>query len=131
MRCCIFNCTRQTVVASEVQVAETGWARMKGLLGRSGESFGHGQGLWIVPSEGIHTIGMSFPIDVAYLDSKHRVIHIYHRLAPFRIAAMKLKAQSILELPAGALWESRTEVGDLLQVLVSEQEGGVQCAARA
>jgi uncharacterized membrane protein (UPF0127 family) len=125
---CAFNCTRQTLVASELEVAETAWSRMKGLLGRSAKDFCNGKGLWIVPSDGIHTIGMSFPIDVVYLDSKRRVIRTYHRLAPFRIAAVKLRARSILELPPGALAESRTEVGDLLQFLVSEEERGVACA---
>ncbi len=124
------NCTKQTVVASEVEVAETAWSRMKGLIGRSASDFHKGKGLWIIPSEGVHTIGMSFPIDLAYLDSKMRVIHTYHRLAPFRIAAVKLKARSVLELPAGSLAESRTEVGDRLQVSAAEDEGGAKCAAR-
>ena len=44
--------------------------RMKGLIGRSAEEFVAGKALWIVPSEGIHTFGMRFPIDAAYLDSK-------------------------------------------------------------
>jgi uncharacterized protein len=126
----VFNCTRQTLVASELEVAETAWSRIKGLLGRSAEEFRPGQGLWIITSEGIHTIGMAFPIDVVYLDSKKRVIRTYHRLAPFRIAAVKLKAKSILELPAGALARSNTEVGDLLQFLASPQEQDGQCAAK-
>jgi len=115
----VFNCTKQTLVVSTLEVAETGWSRMRGLLGRSAEEFRPGKGLWILPSEGIHTIGMSFPIDVAYLDAKQRVIHIYKQLAPFRIAAVKLKAKSVLELPAGTLVESKTEVGDLLEFLTS------------
>ncbi len=120
MRSVVFNCTRQTLVVSELEVAETAWSRFKGLIGRSVMNFTKGSGLWIIPSEGIHTIGMSFPIDVAYLDHRYRVVHTYHRLPPFRIAKVKLKTRSILELPAGALAESRTETGDLLQFLVVE-----------
>jgi hypothetical protein len=33
-------------------------------------SFPAGQGLWIVPSRGVHTFAMRFPIDVIYLDSR-------------------------------------------------------------
>ena len=95
---------------------------MRGLLGRSAEEFRLGKGLWILPSDGIHTIGVSFPIDVAYLDAKYRVIRTYHSLAPFRVAAVKLKARSILELPAGTLKRSQTQVGDLLQFLISEEK---------
>jgi|WetSurMetagenome_2_1015567.scaffolds.fasta_scaffold631504_1 uncharacterized protein len=118
----VFNCTKQTLVVSELEIAETAISRLKGLIGRSAEDFPHGRGLWIFPSEGIHTIGMSFPIDVAYLDGSNRVVHTYHGLQPFRIARVKLRAKSILELPAGTLGESKTEVGDLLQFLVARQE---------
>ena len=88
---------------------------MKGLIGRSSQAFSPGMGLWIVPSKGIHTFGMSFPIDAAYLDSSNRVLKLYHRLAPFRFAALMLRAQSILELPAGTLDQTRTEIGDVLE----------------
>ena len=88
---------------------------MKGLLGRSKEKFSAGNALWLVPANSIHTIGMSFPIDVAYLDKAGRVIRLYHSLPPFRVAAIKFKTHSILELPAGTLARTRTEVGDILE----------------
>jgi uncharacterized membrane protein (UPF0127 family) len=111
-----FNCTKQTLVASEIEMAERAWLRMKGLIGRSAIDFIPGQGLWIAPAEGIHTIGMSFPIDAAYLDVNGRVVRLYHSLAPMRIAAIKWKAEGVLELPVGMLAESRTEVGDLIAI---------------
>ena len=88
---------------------------MRGLLGRSKEDFPPGKGLLLVPANSIHTIGMSFPIDVAYLDRAGRVIHLYHRLPPLRVAAIKFKSHSILELPAGTLAKTRTEIGDILE----------------
>lgn len=126
-----FNCTRQSLLASELVLADTGWARIKGLMGRSADQFQPGQGLWIFPSEGIHTIGMLFAIDAVYLDSSHRVVRIYHRLRPFRIAAVNFKTASVIELPAGTLLRSQTQVGDLLQISAVEaveEERGVQCA---
>jgi hypothetical protein len=109
------NRSRQNVLASECEAADSGWARMKGLLGRSKEEFLPGRGLWLVPANSIHTVGMSFPIDVAYLDKTGRVIRLYHSLPPFRVAAIKFKTRSILELPAGTLARTRTEVGDILE----------------
>ena len=88
---------------------------MKGLIGRSAQSFCPGDGLWIVPCNSIHTIGMRFPIDVVYLDSGQEVVKLYHRLAPLRIAALAFKARSVLELPAGILEKTETEVGDILE----------------
>ena len=112
----VFNRTKQTVLASEVDLADAGWARIKGLLGRSAKDLPAGKGLWIVPSQGIHTIGMSFPIDVVYLDWNCRVLLMYHRLPPFRLAALKFKARSVLELAPGTLSRSHTAVGDVLEI---------------
>ena len=88
---------------------------MKGLIGRSAEEFVAGKALWIVPSEGIHTFGMRFPIDAVYLDSKGKVLKLYHELAPYRFAAVMLKARSVLELPPGTLARTGTQVGDILE----------------
>ena len=112
----LLNRSKQTVLASEVELADTSWTRMKGLLGQTSDEFTSGKGLWIIPSQGVHTIGMKFPIDVIYLDSSYRVIHLCHALHPFRIAAVKLKARSVIELPAGTLTQTQTSVGDVLEI---------------
>jgi len=112
----LLNRSKQTVLASEVELADTSWTRMKGLLGQTSEDFKTGKGLWITPSQGVHTIGMKFPIDVVYLDKGHRVIHLSHSLPPFRIAAIRLRARSVIELPAGTLAQTQTSVGDVLEI---------------
>jgi len=98
-------------------MADSCWARMKGLIGRSADQFTEEQGLWIKPCEGIHTIGMSFPIDVAYLDGAGRIIHIYSGLPPFRLGVLKFKARSVLELTTGTLINSGTVLGDILDII--------------
>jgi uncharacterized protein len=95
---------------------------MKGLLGRKAEDFPPGSGLWIVPSQGVHTIGMGFAIDVVYLDSDQRVIHLCHKLSPHRIAAIKLKARSVVELPAGTIARTQISLGDRLELNSLETE---------
>lgn len=86
-------------------------------MGRPSSAFTEGQGLWIVPSEGIHTFGMRFPIDAAYLDAKGKVLRVYHGLRPWRLAAVTLRARSVLELPAGTLERTGTEAGDVLDFI--------------
>ncbi len=88
---------------------------MKGLIGRSAENFGFGNGILIIPSEGIHTFGMSFPIDAVYLDSKGKVIRIYHNLRPNRLGTVMFRAHCVLELPPGTLARTYTELGDLIE----------------
>ena len=112
----VYNLTRNAIIVLEIELAETPWKRMKGLLGRSVQDFSAGKGLWLHPTQGIHTIGMAFPIDVAYLDAQGRVLKTYHQLAPFRVAAVMFRARSVLELPAGTLERTRTEVGDVLEI---------------
>jgi uncharacterized protein len=96
---------------------------MRGLLGREAEQFRYGKGLWIVPSQGVHTFGMKYPIDVAYLDSDKRVIKLCHQVSPFRFTALKLKSHSVVELPSGVLEQTQTSVGDILLISRIETEG--------
>ena len=119
MNTVVINQTRQALLVSDLEVAETVWRRMKGLIGRSDRDFYKGKGLWIPSCEGVHTVGMPFPIDVAYLDADYRVVYMYQNMRPFRVGKVKWRAKSVLELPAGTIDESRTEVGDFLQFLTS------------
>jgi uncharacterized protein len=110
-----FNLTRQAYLATQLSIAETHWSRFRGLMGAGTEDFPPGQGLWIVPSHGVHTLGMRFSIDVAYLDSKNVVVHIESALKPWRVAPIRLNADSVLELPESTLATTGTRVGDQIK----------------
>jgi len=71
-----FNRTRQTYLATQLSVAGTYWSRLRGLMCSSAVNFGTGQGLWIVPSRGVHTLAMRFPIDVVYLNGDKVVVYM-------------------------------------------------------
>src|SRR5512134_693320 len=113
----VINKTRQNCLAAEAEMPRSVFGRMRGLIGRSLKAFPPGIGLWINPSMGIHTFGMRFSIDVVYLDSRKQVIRLYRRLAPCRFAAVSMQASSVIELPAGTLGQTQTEVGDILEFL--------------
>jgi hypothetical protein len=110
----VHNATRNTVLATMAEVADRGATRRKGLLGRT--RLQDGGGLWIVPCESVHTIGMQFAIDLVYLDRKHRVKKARSSVPPWRLSAC-LTAHSILELPAGTIERTQTRAGD--QILLS------------
>jgi len=110
----VLNRTRGTTLASSVDLADTPKSRRIGLLRH--ESLNPGEGLWIYPTQAIHTFGMRFPIDVAFLDRSLRIRRIYHQLAPFRLTTFVWRAQSVLELPSGSLANTSTTVGDELQI---------------
>jgi len=74
------------------------------------------EGLWVVPSRGIHTVGLMFPIDVIYLDTQLRVIHVIESLGPLRFGPLSLRCKSVLELPARSIYDSGTHLGDQLMI---------------
>jgi uncharacterized membrane protein (UPF0127 family) len=112
----VFNHTRQAFLVSNLRIANTHWARMRGLIGQGQESFRSGAGLWIVPSRGIHTFFMRIPIDVIYLDEDRKVVHIEENVAPWRFAPILTEAVTVLEVPAHTVYETGTEVGDSLEI---------------
>ena len=117
----VHNRTRGATLAANVELADTPASRRIGLLRR--KSLGPDEGLWIYPTQAIHTIGMRFPIDVAFLDRRLRVYRVYHCLAPFRLTSLVWGARSVLELASGSLASTGTAVGDELQFALLEESG--------
>jgi uncharacterized protein len=85
-------------------------------MGTGPKNFSAGQGLWIVPSHGVHTLAMRFPIDVIYLDGNKVVVYAKPNLKPWRVAAVSAQAASVLELPGDTLRSTGTEVGDHIEI---------------
>jgi uncharacterized membrane protein (UPF0127 family) len=108
------NVTRNAVVASRVEWAGTSESRRRGLLGR--DHIEPSEGAYIVPTQWIHMFGMQFPIDVAFLDRDGRVLHICHALHPNRLSPIVWRAEGALELCAGTLKSTGTEVGDVIEI---------------
>jgi uncharacterized membrane protein (UPF0127 family) len=71
-------------------------------------------GLWIAPCEAVHTFWMQFPIDIIFLNRKKEVVKLSRHVRPWRIAG-SLRAYSLLELKAGTIDRSRTQVFDSLR----------------
>lgn len=105
------NISKNTVLASDLRIANTFWSRLKGLLGTN--YLPEGKGLLITPCNSIHMFGMRYAIDVVFLDSAWRVLKVLHQFPPGKTAACPGSAQ-VLELPVGTLIQTRTTVGDQL-----------------
>ena len=110
----VINITRGITIGDKIELADTSLKRMFGLLGRSG--LNAGGGLWIKPSSGVHTIGMSFPIDVVGLYRSCKVIKLWRNLVPFRVTSVSFRIHSVLELPSGTISRSQIELEDQLQI---------------
>ena len=123
-----FNRTRTTYLATDLVVARTHWSRFRGLMATDSSHFTRGQGLWISPSHGIHTFAMRFPIDAVYLDRDRIVIHIEEDLKPWRMAAVRIQAASVLEFPTGTIRESQTALNDEIDISFEERPTHTQAA---
>ncbi len=108
----IKNLTKGIVLADDAATASTSRERRTGLLKH--ESLQPGQGLWIVPTEAVHTFGMKFPIDVLFLDRSRKIVKVRQNMGRGRIAIC-WRAHSVLELPAGAVEATGSVVGDQLE----------------
>ena len=108
------NLTKGSILANAADKADTSAKRRTGLLKHS--SLPPGEGLWIVPCEGVHTFGMKFPIDVVYLNKQRRIINV-RPVMKKRGISFCLRAHSVLELPAGTLADTGTGVGDQLELV--------------
>src|ERR1700722_8465562 len=112
----VYKKTRETFVATSATVADGYFSRLIGLLGRTKRWAHLGAGLWIVPSRGVHTIGMLFPIDLVFLSKEKEVVHIEEVVKPFRVSRVSLKAASVLELPPHTIYRTGTKVGDRFEI---------------
>jgi uncharacterized membrane protein (UPF0127 family) len=110
----VYNTTKETFLALRVKVADSVLGRLVGLLGR--RSLKPDSGVWIVPANAIHSIGMMMTFDAVMVDKNFKVVSINELVRPFRVLWPKRHAESVIELPAHTIFRSRTEVGDQLMI---------------
>ena len=117
-----YNQTRQAFLASELEVADTHWSRLRGLIGRRAASFQSGRGLWIVPCHGVHTLAMGYAIDVVYLDASKVVVYVEESVKPWRLTPLRMDAATVIEVPCHTVWSTDTRVGDQIEIVVEKGE---------
>lgn len=105
---------RDGEVLASLEVATSFGARAKGLLGRDGID----GALLLKPAMSVHTIGMRFPIDVAYCDS-HLAVLATGTMARHRLGLPRIGARAVIEAEAGAFERWRLRPGDQLTIEVA------------
>lgn len=115
----IYNPKNQMFVGT-VQVADTFYTRLRGLLGS--KSLASFKGLLIKPCKQVHTIGMNYSISVWYINKELQIIKIIDELPPNRFSSYIRQTSFIIEFPSS--WAKITEscVGDKLQFVFSDSK---------
>jgi uncharacterized membrane protein (UPF0127 family) len=114
------NLTRDTAVATTLEVATSFWAKFMGLMGRP--TLDPGAGLWLGGTNNIHMMFMRFPIDAVFLakagvDGTRRVVALRRAMRPWTgVVWFARGADGVIELPVGAIDASRTAVGDIVRL---------------
>ena len=108
------NTTRGTVLAEHCGEARNFFARGKGLMGHPG--LAPGEGLLISPCSSIHSFFMRFPIDVVFANRAHTIVGLQVAMPPNRPFAGAWGTHYVVELPAGTISATGTQVGDTLRV---------------
>ena len=108
------NTTRDVRLTECARVADGLLTRLVGLL--RDRQLAQGDGLWIIPCNSIHSIGMKFIFDAIFLDKNLRVVHLMREMKPWRISKIVFSAHSVLELPAGLISQTATGLGDQFEM---------------
>lgn len=103
--------TKGAHVLASLEVADRRGERRRGLLGRDGIE----GALLIRPARSVHTLGMRFPIDVAFCDGDVTVLEVL-TLPPGRVTRPRAGARMVIEAEAGSFAAWEVEVGDRLEI---------------
>jgi uncharacterized membrane protein (UPF0127 family) len=108
----------------KVKTATTYYARMRGLIG----TFQHQldfDALHLIPCKGVHTYGMKYSLDLAFLDRQGRVIALKKNIAPNKICSSPKGTQSVLERPTSMRpW---LNVGDYIASKIAGEDILLDC----
>jgi uncharacterized protein len=98
-------------VLAAAEVAEGFAQRSRGLLGRTSY-----EGAMVLPrTRSVHTMGMKFPIDVAFCDKDLVVVGVT-MLPPWRMSMPRRGGRSVIEARAGAFERWGLRRGDRLEL---------------
>lgn len=94
-------------------LAMSWWDRLRGLLFRAPLAPDGSEAMVLIPCNSIHTVGMTYCLDVVFLDQSRCVIGISRNVRPWRIRAHR-QAHSVVELHGGAADRLGISVGNEL-----------------
>jgi hypothetical protein len=102
---------RDGEVLASLEVAGSRRARARGLLGRDGVD----GALLLRPCRSVHTVGMRFPIDVAFCNDDLQVLRVV-TMPRHRLSRLVWRSRAVIEAEAGAFARWGLRPGDKLEV---------------
>jgi uncharacterized membrane protein (UPF0127 family) len=109
--CTVAWLLRDGEVLASLETAGGRRARARGLLGRDGIE----GAMLLAPARSVHTVGMRFPVDVAFCDADLRVLRVV-TLGRHRVSRPMWRARAVIEAEAGTFARWNLREGDQLEV---------------
>jgi len=120
----IKNATKKRIIVKKFEIAKTPWKKTKGLMFR--KELAKGSGLLMIfereRKHGIWMLGMRFPIDIVFIDSRKRIVDIRHSVKPvgrhpktWRVYKPSKPSKYVLEVNSRLVKRSGTDIGDFLE----------------
>ena len=110
----IINKTQNTVIATNVNMADTFFSRMIGLLNR--RELSSDEALVITRCQSIHMFFMRFAIDAIFVNDENRVVGLVENIKPFQLSPIFFKASYVIEMCEGAIARTKIAMGDWIEV---------------
>ena len=110
----VVNKSKAVVLAKSCEMADSFYRRFCGLMLR--RSLPHGTSLALKPCNSIHMLFMRFPIDVLFIDKDNVVVGCCKSIKPWRLSSIFRKSVLAVELPAGLIDKTNTDVGDIIAI---------------
>lgn len=98
------------IVCDRTRVAMSWWSRLRGLLARP--PLRVGEGFWLAPCKGIHTVGMTYSIDAVFMGHDDRILAVAPGVPPLRFRFGPRNSCAALELPSGEAARLELIVGE-------------------
>ena len=111
----IVNLTNKRYIARNPFFAINFFDRMRGMIGRKFHIAGF-DAMVFTGCNSIHTLFMTQRIDVIFLNTENKVIAVRKDLARWLMSVRCPRAVTTIELPAGIIDYSDTEVGNVINV---------------
>lgn len=112
----LVNLGNDKEVAVKVVEADSFFKRLKGLMFT--EKLDSGSGIHIKPCQSVHTFFMNYAVDIIYLNEANVVVAVDQSLVPGKVGRRIVDAKSVVELPAGTIDVTGTEVGNKLMFII-------------
>lgn len=109
----IRNFSKNITLSEKEYYAVDFFSRFRGLIG---QDFSRFDGMIFPECGAVHTCFMKMKIDIVFLDESWKVVEVFPEVSPWKLCLHASGASVTVELPAGTIFRTKTEKGDMLRL---------------